>query len=140
MSLTPDNLVLADNRADGFALLAPDGQRFACVYTDGGTRIRPYPVGCFTVHAPASTLLGYSVTLREAKSLIREYLAGCLILPPQPVADRGLARLRPTVVLLKALPREAGQDPFVFTGGRVGKPLSNIGMLKLFGAHGAPRI
>ena len=35
------------------------------------------------------------------------------------------------VVLLKALPREAGQDPFVFTGGRVGKPMSNMGMLKL---------
>ena len=35
------------------------------------------------------------------------------------------------MVLLKALPREAGQDPFVFTGGRVGKPLSNMGMLKL---------
>lgn len=41
-----------------------------------------------------------------------------------PLSERALA-------LLKALPREAGDDPYVFPGGRQGKPLSNMGMLKL---------
>lgn len=35
------------------------------------------------------------------------------------------------VTLLKALPREAGDDPYVFAGGREGKPLRTMGMLML---------